>query len=39
MAYDFHGEWDKFTHHNTPMDVHPLDKGNTTKYNVVSTHK
>jgi len=34
MTYDFHGDWDPFVHHNTPLNVHPLDEGDTRKYNV-----
>jgi len=34
MAYDFHGAWEPFTHHNAPLYAHPLDEGDAIPFNV-----
>jgi len=34
MAYDYHGGWETFTHHQSPMDKIDLDTGNGTWLNV-----
>ncbi|CAL4115199.1 unnamed protein product, partial [Meganyctiphanes norvegica] len=36
MAYDYHGAFENFTHHNAPLCQYPLDEGNMTWFNVVS---
>ena len=37
MAYDFHGAWEKFTHHQTPLYAYPSDAGKDYEdFNVVS---
>ena len=37
MAYDFHGAWDQFTHHQTPLYQYPADVGEEWEdFNVVS---
>ena len=36
MAYDFHGTWESFTHHHSPLFGSPLDIGtNNSYFNVV----
>ncbi|CAL4236974.1 unnamed protein product, partial [Meganyctiphanes norvegica] len=34
MAYDFHGAWETFTHHNAPLYAHPDDEGDAIPFNV-----
>ncbi|CAL4118675.1 unnamed protein product [Meganyctiphanes norvegica] len=34
MAYDFHGAWETFTHHNAPLYAHPSDEGDAVPFNV-----
>merc|ERR1712180_153085 len=34
MAYDFHGAWEDFTHHNAPLYAHPDDEGEAIPFNV-----
>jgi len=36
MTYDFHGAWDPFTGHNSPLYRGPFDSGDNIYYNVVS---
>ena len=36
MAYDFHGAWENFTHHNAPLCSYPTDEGKFIYFNVVS---
>ncbi|CAG0913024.1 unnamed protein product [Notodromas monacha] len=37
MAYDYHGAWDTYVHHNAPVHGHALDSGNNTYFNVEFT--
>ena len=38
MAYNFHGTWHPYTHHNTPLHMYPEDETEWAKtLNVVST--
>ncbi len=41
MAYDYHGAWDTFVHHNAPVRMHPLDAGQEEYafFNVVSNKR
>ncbi|CAL4179468.1 unnamed protein product, partial [Meganyctiphanes norvegica] len=39
MAYDYHGAFENFTHHNAPLCQYPLDEGNMTWFNVEYTIK
>ncbi|XP_076042468.1 chitotriosidase-1-like [Oratosquilla oratoria] len=34
MAYDMHGAWDPFVHHQTPLYAHPKDEGEAKYLNV-----
>ncbi|XP_076042467.1 chitinase-3-like protein 1 [Oratosquilla oratoria] len=34
MAYDMHGAWDPYAHHQTPLYAHPKDEGNNLYFNV-----
>lgn len=36
MTYDFHGAWDPFTGHNSPLYRSSADEGDNIYYNVVS---
>lgn len=36
MAYDYHGAFENFTHHNAPLCGYYLDQGETRYFNVVS---
>ena len=36
MTYDFHGPWEDFTHHHSPLYAHPLDSAGNISLNVVS---
>ena len=36
LTYDFHGEWEGFTHHHSPLYAHPLDSAGNATMNVVS---
>lgn len=37
MAYDMHGAWDDYTHHQSGLYAHPLDEGDNLYFNVVGT--
>ena len=38
MTYDFHGDWEQFTHHQTPLYQYPGDVGESWEdFNVVSS--
>ncbi|KAK7016749.1 Cht9p, partial [Halocaridina rubra] len=34
MAYDMHGAWETFTHHNAPLYAHPMDNQDNQTYNI-----
>lgn len=36
MTYDFHGAWDPFTGHNSPLYRSSFDQGENIYYNMVS---
>ncbi|XP_071524963.1 chitotriosidase-1-like [Panulirus ornatus] len=36
MAYDFHGSWENFAHHHSPLYAHPMDNGTDRYLNVDS---
>lgn len=36
MTYDYHGAWDPFTGHNSPLYRSSVDQGDNIYYNVVS---
>lgn len=36
MAYDYHGAWENFTHHNAPLCGYYLDEGEFRTFNAVS---
>ena len=38
MTYDFHGTWEQFTGHNSPLFRGSEDKGDLIYFNTVSSH-
>jgi len=37
MTYDFHGKWEDFTGHNSPLFAHSLENGEAASLNVVGS--
>uniref|UniRef100_A0A8C7Y6Z0 GH18 domain-containing protein n=1 Tax=Oryzias sinensis TaxID=183150 RepID=A0A8C7Y6Z0_9TELE len=37
MTYDFHGSWEPFTGHNSPLYGSPVDSGSQIQYNINSS--
>jgi len=35
MTYDYHGSWEDFTHHHSPLGPHPKDNGTALGLNAV----
>lgn len=39
MTYDFHGAWDRFTGHNSPLYRGSHDSGDLIYFNTVRRHR